>query len=230
MKKIKEIVLKIFITLSKPLAKLVNAIAIRVWCKWSNFRFKDSLQGFSVGLAEEDQISGSMAEIRKLIPRLYKRFTYTKDGIDQLGDAITPPPQTYQYFLDGELKDDCDGFHSLMHYVLSSNGIKCYLLTAHAFRLGHCILLFTHKNKWYVNDYNTISGPSNSPAEAVAKYNEIFVNRYNAKSEVFYNGLVNYDYILGKFYVDTSIDIKHIPAKEEEKKEPQKKDDSTVSL
>ena len=215
---------KFLMALYKPLFKLIASLSTKFWCWWSNRHFKDAIRVDTTLLLEEDKLT-LMKEIRQAISRLFSKFKYTKDGPEQLWDAVTPPPQNYKHYLDGELKDDCDGFHSLVHYVLSMNNIKAYLLSVKAFGAGHCVLLFTFKNKWYVNDYYSIYGPYATPAEAVADYNEKFAKIYKTKSEVLFNAIVNYDYIKGLFYIDKSLDLKK---KEEE--EPKKVAEDTATL
>jgi hypothetical protein len=78
---------------------------------------------------------------------LYAKFDYTKDGIDQLGDSITPPPQNYAHYLQDTVKDDCDGFHSLMYHCVKKSGIECYLLSVVSNDGGHCVLVFNVNGK-----------------------------------------------------------------------------------
>ena len=192
----------------KPFVKLLGPLFTRWWCFWSNVRFKKAIRTDKTLLREEDKVS-TIKDIRKLAVTLYQKFEWTADGIDELWDAVTPPPQNYSnYIAAEELKDDCDGFHSVMHYCLSMSGIECYLLSVNAWGLGHCVLLFKYRNKWYVNDYMGVYGPHDTAAQAIQEYNKTFVEDYQPKSEVWYNALVAYDYDLGKFKVEKSIKIK----------------------
>ena len=171
-------------------------------------------------LLDEDKIL-NLNDIKRLSLKTYRRFEWTEDGPDVLWDAITPPPQAYQYYAEGLLKEDCDGFHALMHYCLSMNGIKCYLLTATALGGSHCILLFYYQNKWYIDDYYNVYGPHDTIQEAVDAYNIIFADHYNTDSEVFSNEYVEYDYKKGKFHRTTQRKIMdQIEPKQEEEKKP----------
>ncbi len=171
------------------------------WCFWSNIRFKNALR-FDIETKDEDK-AFNLKDIRELVSKLYNKFEWTEDGIDQLWDALTPPPQTYKHYLDGLLKDDCDGFHALVYHCLSSSDIECYLLTANTFSSGHCVLIFRLDNKWHVNDYSYVYKGFDTIEEAIEDYNLDFPKVYNTK-EVIYNGLVEYDYTKGK-YKTTSI-------------------------
>lgn len=166
------------------------------WPRWSNFKFRKSLRT-NIEIQIDDRL-GSLSDIRQEVKKLYSKFTWTKDGADQLWDAICPPPQNYQYYLDGELKDDCDGFHSLVYHVLFNNNIKCYLLAVCAPKSSHCVLIFQYNDLWYINDYSKIYGDFSTSAEAIQRYNETYAKRYNSKPVV-YNCCESYNYDTGKF-------------------------------
>lgn len=55
-----------------------------------------------------------------------------------------PPPQVYRDYMGGLVKDDCDGFHSLVLHCLRVNGVRCYLLAVEARGAGHCVLLMQY--------------------------------------------------------------------------------------
>lgn len=180
----------------KVLVKLFGDIITSIWCMWSNYRFKN-VERFSKELEEDDRVS-TYKDIQELVIKLYGCFIWTADGIDQLGDAITPPPQNYKTYLERPLKDDCDGFHSLVYHCLYNSGIKCYLLTANPIGEGHCVLAFTLNDLWYVIDYNKIYGGYTKLQDAINRYNKEFMIVYKAKEPI-YNGLVEYNYEDGKF-------------------------------
>lgn len=179
------------------LVKFLWNIGTSLWCVWSNYRFKDTRR-FDTDLQECDKVS-DINDIKELVSRLYCSFIWTQDGIDQLGDAITPPPENYNKYLNAPLKDDCDGFHSLVYHCLKNSGIECYLMTANPLKGGgHCILIFKYDDKWYVNDYNKVYMGHKSIVDSVNDYNKEYPIRYKT-SEVIYNGFVSYDYVEGKF-------------------------------
>ena len=109
------------------------------WPIWSNIRWRKAIKDCEI--LEEDKVN-TVTEIRRLAKKLYAKFEYTKDGVDQLGDAITPPAQNYSYYLTGSVKDDCDGFHSLVYHCVSKSNIRCYLLSVVSNEGGHCVFLF----------------------------------------------------------------------------------------
>ena len=191
--------------------KFVNfflAIATMWWVFWSNLRFKKSVKHISV--RDEDLIDGyDPVTVRKLCSTIYKKFKYTPDGFDKLWDAITPPTQNYKDYTEGEVRDDCDGFHSLLYYFLSYGCDKgeeflkvghIYLLSVCAKGGGHCVLVYEYNHKWHVIDYKTVYKGFNTLEEAVADYNKDYVVKYkDIKGDVFYNGLVEYDFGKEKF-------------------------------
>ena len=128
------------------LLKIFSPFANEVWWPmWSNVRWKKEAH-CEVDVNEEDHVK-TLADIKKLVKRLYSKFTWTADDASQLWDCICPPPYNYRRYLEGELKDDCDGFHSLVKHCLDHSGIRCYLLSAVAVGAGHCVLLFQLNDK-----------------------------------------------------------------------------------
>lgn len=188
-------------------ALFYHLIAKRWWVFWSNFRFRKAVRE-NIEILEEDK-ARTISEIKSLVKKLYKKFTWTKDGIDQLGDAVTPPPQNYKHYLNGELKDDCDGFHSLVYHCLHNSGIECYLLSVIALNSGHCVLLMKLNNKWRVIDYTDVYNGYDTPQEAIESYNKEYVALYTkAESEVYANSLTRYNYEIGKFKLVDAEELK----------------------
>lgn len=168
------------------------------WVNWSNFRFRKCIR-FGITLNPTDIINPTVAEINSMVRRLYKKFNYTNDDISQLGDAVLPPPQAYHNYNINELRDDCDGFHSLVLHCLRMNNIESYLLVVSAKKSGHCVLIFRLHNLWHVIDYTTVHKGYKSLKEAIDTYNIDYVEIYNAPSKVKHNSIVNYNYDKGKF-------------------------------
>jgi len=171
--------------------KIICNIAISWWCWWSNTRFKNKKRK-NTGVLSEDVVS-NLDDIKLLTKKLKKSFTYTDDSYDQLWDAIVPPPQLYEDYVGGLVKDDCDGFHALLSYCLFNNKIYCCLLTANTPKDGHCILLFYFEKKWYVADYTKIYCGYETIEETIVEYNKIYKEVYKT-SNVVMNGLLKYDY------------------------------------
>lgn len=179
--------------------KLILWFANCVWWPfWSNLRWKKERE-LNVPV-EEVHLVQYLTEIKTLVKVLYNNFSWTADGADQLGDSICPPAYNYKRWQEGVLKDDCDGFHSLVYHCLTASNIECYLLSVTHLRGGHCVLLFKHKNKWYVNDYSRIHSGFATAAEAIADYNAAYINTYErGKKKYLYNALVSFDYVAHKF-------------------------------
>ena len=188
--------------------KFFGDLAISWWCWWSNYRFRKCIRS-NIGTEKEDK-AGTLQEIKDLVKRLYDCFIWTADGIDQLGDAITPPPQNYAIYLEQPLKDDCDGFHSLVYHCLYNSGLDCYLLTVTPSKIkdGHCVLMFYLDGKWYVNDYTKVYPGFEDPQEAIDNYNKAYLVRYKVAGPIIHNGLVEYDYVSEKFKRRNISDLK----------------------
>ncbi len=191
------------------------------WVPWSNFRYRKeerySIDTDSQILAKIQNIvstSSSQSSIcsnfSSLGSRFMKSFEYTKDGADKLWDAVCPPPFAYSQVRNSAganniFKDDCDGFHSLVYHYLHTAGIECYLMTVQAFPAGHCVLLFSINNSWYVWDYYSVYtklADSTSLQSVVGNYNDLYRHLYsNVKTDVYCNCFLEYDYLKGKFYI-----------------------------
>lgn len=180
--------------------KLIHKIADLWWCSWSNVRWRKAIK-FYKDIKTEDICKHDIFFIKSVIDRLFSKYNWVADGPDQLWDSISPPPQNYSHYLDGELNDDCDGWSSLVNYVLHYSGIECYLLSVEELLGGHCVSLFKLNDKWYVNDYLTFHGPFNNPKDAIVNYNEVYVRDYKPKTRIFNNGILKYDYEKGKFKI-----------------------------
>lgn len=166
------------------------------WPWWSNTHWNSSKED-DLPIADEDIVTG-VVSLRRECMRLYEKFSWTGDGIEELFDSILPPPQAYRKSLAGQIVDDCDGFHSVVYHVLSKSGFESYLLTAHTRSVSHCALLCKIDEMWHVCDYFTVYPGFETAAEAIEDYNKNFVEVYQAKGEVFYNALIKYNYNKGK--------------------------------
>ena len=184
---------------TKKFLGFFTSLACKVWrVHWSNLRRCKAIRK-NIKIPEEDKIT-SIEKAGQIARQVYKRFDYTADDFDDLWDSIVPPPQNYQNYLDGMIKDDCDGFHSTMYHFMYNSNLENYLLSVIALGSSHCVLLFKFGDMWYINDYTTIHEGYRTPSEAISAYDEKYPKIYTkAKSEVFYNSLVKYDYEKGKF-------------------------------
>ena len=171
------------------------------WPMWSNYRWRNSTR-HNIGIEHDDEVK-NLQDLEKLLEKFLEKFKWTKDGMDQLYDSITPPPRNYERYREGLLDDDCDGFHSLVYHCLYNSGIECYLMSVCAVKSGHCVLVLRFNEKWYVVDYGTIYGGYDDLNEAISCYNEAYHIIYHTKTEVFFDGLLSYNYIDGKFHSES---------------------------
>ena len=170
------------------------------WILWSNHRWKDVERH---NMIIDDKVDewilkplNSISDIKAMTCQAYKRFEWTRDGVDQLFDSMCPPPYNYVRYKTGVLKDDCDGYHALMYQILHANNIECYLMSVVDWQWGHCILLFKFENNWYTMDYTTIRKPFATAEEAIKDYDDDYAQRCRRKY-LDTNGFVEYDYEKG---------------------------------
>lgn len=170
------------------------------WITWSNHRWKDverHNQEIDKELFGYKQLGiKTYLDVDILTNNVYKKFEWTRDGVDQLFDSICPPPYNYVRYKTGVLKDDCDGYHALMYHILHANGIECYLMSVADWLWGHCILLFKLDNKWYTMDYTTIHKGFENVEDSIKEYDEDYAKRCRRKY-LDTNGFVEYDYEKG---------------------------------
>lgn len=184
--------------MKKFIYQIVGFIATYIWWPfWSNIRWKKAIKK-NIPLREEDKVV-NIHEIQPLLCEIMKHFKWTADGFTELWDSMTPPPQNYQYYVDGLLKDDCDGFHAVVYHCLVNCGFECYLLAVETYGSGHCVLLMRDGELWHVIDYTHIYNGFSDPQEAIDNYNIQYQKIYNTKNPVYFNGLIKYDYEKGKF-------------------------------
>lgn len=170
------------------------------WIVWSNVHYRN-LKGtemHSTKVDDEDKVK-TLSDVEKLTKRLYRYFEYTKDGAELLFDAILPPCEAYKKYKEGKLKDDCDGFHSLVYHCLKQSGFRTYLLTAQTKKTGHCVTVFRYEGLWYVVDYNNIYGSCRRLEPSIGEFNTYFETNYVNGDKVVINELYEYDYTKGKF-------------------------------
>lgn len=172
------------------------------WITWSNFRWRnverlnpnidDECHGYSLrGL-------DSWLKISELSEKVYKNFKWTADGFDQLFDSMCPPPYNYERYKTGTLKDDCDGFHTLMYQILHANGIECYLMAVIDKQWSHCILILKFNNQWFTLDYDSLSKGFDHAEDCIKSYNASYAKRCG-REKLETNGFVEYDYTNGKW-------------------------------
>ena len=185
------------------------------WIPWSNLRFRheerfnavvdDKFKIFdcTTGTPNADNRYQAGAILQVLAKRLYSKFEYTKDGADQLWDAVLPPPYAYKQFSNNDkYKEDCDGFHSLLLNCLHATNIPAYLTVVWARGCGHCVLVCHLAGFWYLVDYTNVYAVGGQLSELIEEYNKEFVKTHKkCKTKVLYNCFLGYNYKKGKFYM-----------------------------
>lgn len=166
------------------------------WIFWSNHRWKD-VERYNQVIENKELLDlDSIDKIKSMTKNVYTKFEWTMDGADQLFDSICPPPYNYVRYKTGVLKDDCDGYHSLIYHILHANNIECYLMSVVDWLWGHCILLFKFEDKWYTMDYTSVHQSFDSAEEAIKSYTDDYAKRCGRKY-LDTNGFVEYDYEKG---------------------------------
>lgn len=179
--------------------KLLIHIRNFFWVIWSNIYYKSKkVELHSTQIDSEDKVK-TIDNIDHLVKKLYRYFNYTKDGAELLGDAIIPPCEAYKKYKEGLLKDDCDGFHSLVYHCLIQSGLRAYLLTAQTKKNGHCVTIFRFEGLWYVVDYNNVYGGCRRLEPSIGEFNTYYESNYHKGDKVVINELYEYNYTSGKF-------------------------------
>lgn len=122
---------------------------------WSNIRNKNNIIDYHV----DEKIIDFRYDVLKIARILYKNFQYTYDNATELFDSMRYPAQCYLDYKQGKLKDDCDGFHAAMYYILENNNFDCCLLTYVPKKVtdSHTVLLIKYINRIFKLDYRTLT-------------------------------------------------------------------------
>lgn len=154
----------------------------KLWLKlrvgWSNIRWGKN----NPTISQQVKVNNA-SQIQLLAKDIYNKFTYEYDDITELFDAMRTPSRCYQDYLDGELKDDCDGFHAALYCVVQESGYECYLMTYITTPItdSHTVLLVKIKNQWHIFNYKShlvLSSLSNIKEEIEDKY-KVKIDCYN---------------------------------------------------
>ena len=170
-----------------------------IWIWWSNYHYKKIGAELHSTAIDPSDTARTMNSLLFLMNKLYDKFHYTKDGADLLYDAMIPPCEAYKQYRNGELKDDCDGFHSLVYHCLKFSGFEAYLLTANSIKSGHCVVIFRMDYFWHVVDYNSIYTSTRTLETSLGEFNDYYSKKYCNGQKVLCNNLYSYDYKQGKF-------------------------------
>lgn len=171
-----------------------------LWLFWSNIHYRHTkgVDLHSTAIDEEDKVE-TLDDIYHLASKLNRHFDYKDDGVELLWDAIIPPSEAYKQYKNGLLKDDCDGFHSLVYHCLKQSGFTVYELCAQTKREGHCVAIFLYRGLWYVIDYTSVWGSYSRLEPSIEEFNTYFSRNYVNGDKVVNNEVLDYDYEKGKW-------------------------------
>ena len=107
-------------------------------------------------------IPKTIVDVERVTHELWNRFAYTHDGWDRLYDSIDSPASCWmRAFEKTPLRDDCDGFHSGMYWLVSKmDGVRnCLLLTVatRGIKQSHTVLFFSLGASFYLVNYRYVS-------------------------------------------------------------------------
>ena len=169
---------------------------------WSKLRWKYNDNKYNFDIEIEKTLNG----IEKLAKSVYSVFEWTMDGVSQLFDAYRHPYQCYNDYITAlqtgkKIKDDCDGFHTVLYYILEQNQIPSGLLTIVDKNItqSHTVCIFYLNFKYYIIDYDKIYNGYTSLDNCVTNY--ILQKKYN----YLYSTIHKFSYDKNKFYKTTDI-------------------------
>jgi len=129
--------------------------------RWSNARLAESMRDYTPKAAQINSVAELSAEIK----RLYPNFHYTYDDASKGFDAMDPPPQCLANLESGGLKDDCDGYHAAIYYLIqkrmpSAKDPHLVTVITEPFWRSHTMCVFdtteNGKNQRYLVNYTRV--------------------------------------------------------------------------
>jgi len=152
----------------------------------------------NIGIEEKDKVTTSVED---LIYKVSQNFTYQ----NELGEKIKTPSQAYYEYLNGGLKDDCDGWVSLAYHILENNGADCYFSAFQTKQwekknIYHCVLVFNYSNDWYVSNYGLVYKHGEETKEETLKHYASQFCYWKEEDIVWYKCDTKYSYTTGLFY------------------------------
>lgn len=161
--------------MKRLLLKLLRHLSI--W--FSNFYWRKAKKECEVIETKQDD-EDIFSYVERCCKIIDYTFRYKRDGILELGDSIPPPAEAYFRMKNGELKDDCDGYHACLFHMVQEYA-NCMLVEVFSLKnkYGHCVLMVDGK----ICDYGNIM--------TVEKAKEYFKARCDGDYIVFgvdYNG------------------------------------------
>lgn len=177
----------------------------KLWCDylkpfWSSIRWwsERKIEGKEV----TEKVTNALTSVRSMCREVYSKFDWTMDDISQFFDSLRPCEYLYNWYKDSTreepLKDDCDGYHSLIYHILKSNGFDCCIFTiaTNPIKNSHTMTLYKYNDAYYLINYTSIRKYSNCTIQDIVDdYNK----RNGLKKEHYWN-TQEYDYEKKCFY------------------------------
>lgn len=162
-----------------------------IWNKYlrylhSNIIYKNDIKDYVV----YENIS-SVEDIKNIQLSLFKKFSYRKDFIDE----IHTPAQCYKNYVYNNFNDDCDGFHAVLHHILSKNNIKSWLVTQIPnSMIGHTYVLFKVNCVYSIIDYKDLVYLTQNKSDLTMK-----IKQYKYNSDYLAHYIWKWDYEKKKY-------------------------------
>lgn len=176
----------------------------KLWCDylkpfWSRIRWcrKRKIESEEV----TEKVTHTRTSVRSMCQEVYSRFEWTMDDFSQLFDSLRPCGYLYNWYKDSTreepLKDDCDGYHSLIYHILKANGFDCciFSIVTNPMKHSHTMTLYKYNGAYYLVNYTSVKGYFNCTIQDIVDdYNK----SHGFKKEHYWN-TQRYDYEKKKF-------------------------------
>ena len=178
----------------------------KLWCDylrlfWSSIRWCRKRKITSNTVVEK--VDSTITSVRAMCNKVYSKFEWTIDDFSQLFDSLRPCGYLYNWYQESTkenpLKDDCDGYHSIIYHILTANGFNAAIfnVVTSPISKSHTMTLYKRDNNYYLVDYTSVIKYSGGVKiqDIVDDYNK----RHGYKKEHYWN-VQKYNYTQAKFY------------------------------
>lgn len=185
---------------------MISRFFCKLWCDylkpfWSKIRWCGKRK--IVGKEVTEKVTNTLTSVRTMCNEVYRRFEWTMDDFSQLFDSLRPCEYLYNWYqesnYDDPLKDDCDGYHSIIYHILQANGFDCCIITivTNPISKSHTMTMYKYNGCYYLVDYTSVKkyAAGTTVQQVVDDYNE----RRGYKKEHYWN-TQRYDYKKKAFY------------------------------
>lgn len=163
---------------------------------WSRIRWMRKRKIEAVPCAEQ---ATDIASIKNACSLVYKNFEWTMDDVSQFFDSYAPVEYLYNVYrnaLDNggeKIRDDCDGFHSVIYHILTKNNIPAVLLTiaTKPLKVAHTMCLFKYRGFYYLVNYCSVKRYNYDTIDEIV---EDYAANDSSIKKVHYWNMHEYDY------------------------------------